>query len=126
MADVFLSYASSDRDSPIALERALTDAGLTVWWDRELLPGRAYQEDIVTELNRAVAVVVVWSPGSVRSDWVYSEARRASDQDKLVQVRTEGVVIDDLPAPFDAREMARLPVVHDVPDAVDAAAAPAG
>jgi predicted ATPase/class 3 adenylate cyclase len=102
MADVFLSYASSDRDSPIALERALTHAGLTVWWDRELLPGRAYQEDIVAELNRAAAVVVVWSSGSVHSDWVYSEARRASDQDKLVQVRTEGVVIDDLPAPFDA------------------------
>jgi len=114
MADVFISYASADRGSPVALERALTDAGFSVWWDRELVAGRPYQEDIVHELNRAAAVVVVWSPKSVESDWVYSEARRGSDQDKLVQVRTRDVAIDDLPAPFDAFH---CPLVDDV-DAV--------
>ncbi len=114
MADVFISYASADRGSPTALESSLRAAGFTVWWDRELLAGRPYQEAIVTELNAAAAVIVVWSPKSVESDWVYSEARRGSDQDKLVQVRTPEVRIDDLPAPFDAFH---CPLVDDV-DAV--------
>jgi predicted ATPase len=102
MADVFISYASSDESSPREVATVLEDAGFSVWWDRDLVSGQRFQDAIVKELNSAAAVVVVWSPASVRSDWVYSEARRASDQRKLVQVRTPGLHIDDLPAPFDA------------------------
>ena len=102
MADVFLSHASSDRDAAAALEHGLEDTGLSVWWDHELVSGQRFQETIIAELNRASAVVVVWSPTSVKSAWVYSEARRAIDQGKLVQVRTRDLDAEDLPAPFDA------------------------
>ena len=102
MADVFISHASSDRDASTALERMLTESGFSVWWDRDLMPGRSYRKDITAEANAAAAVVVVWSLDSVESDWVYSEACRARDQGKLIQVRADHVGIEDLPAPFDA------------------------
>jgi adenylate cyclase len=47
MADVFISYASSGQDSPAALEQALEDAGFSVWWDRDLLPGERFQKAFV-------------------------------------------------------------------------------
>ena len=102
MADVFISHASADRDAPGELAEALRSAGFTVWWDDDLRSGQRYHEALIDQLNAARAVVVLWTPRSVSSDWVYSEARRSNEQSKLVQVRTLDLSIDQLPAPFDA------------------------
>ena len=92
VADVFVSYSSAERAGAEAVARALEDHGFSVWWDGRLTAGESLRESIIHELNRARAVVVIWSAASVRSDWVYSEARRAADQHKLIQVRTEEAV----------------------------------
>jgi predicted ATPase/class 3 adenylate cyclase len=102
MADVFLSYSSADRELTRGLDAELVAAGYTVYWDDMLLSGERFQEALTAQINAAIAVVVVWTPSSIRSDWVYSEARRGVDQHKLVQVRTRDLTINDLPAPFDA------------------------
>lgn len=102
MADVFISYASIDAEAPEQVGRLLERQGYSVWWDRHLVSGEAFSRSIVRELDLAKAVVVLWTPGSVVSDWVYSEARRAHAQGKLVQLRAADVSIDELPAPFDA------------------------
>ncbi len=36
MADVFLSYASQDRERIVPLVKALEADGLSVWWDRDI------------------------------------------------------------------------------------------
>jgi class 3 adenylate cyclase len=102
MADVFLSYASEDADRAIGVVKVLEDAGYSVWWDRHLLSGERFTESIQRELAQAAAVVVVWTPASVQSEWVYSEARRGNQRKALLQVRSADVTIDDIPAPFDA------------------------
>ena len=102
MADVFISHASVDVERSREIATLLAGAGYSVWWDSQLRSGDRFQESIVGELNDSRAVVVLWSAASVRSDWVYSEARRANKQDKLVQLRVGHIDIDDLPAPFDA------------------------
>jgi len=102
MADVFLSYSSADRELIRGLDAELVAAGYTVYWDDMLLSGERFQDALTAQINAAVAVVVIWTPSSVRSDWVYSEARRGVEQKKVVQVRTRDLTIDDLPAPFDA------------------------
>ena len=102
MADVFLSYSSADRELTRGLDAELVAAGYTVYWDDMLLSGERFQDALTAQINAAVAVVVIWTPSSVRSDWVYSEARRGVDLQKLVQVRTRDLTINDLPAPFDA------------------------
>jgi predicted ATPase/class 3 adenylate cyclase len=111
MADVFLSYSSVDRDLTRAIDAELVAQGFTVYWDDMLRSGERFNEALVGQINQAVAVVVLWTPTSVGSDWVYSEARRGADQRKLVQARSRDLVIDDLPAPFDAFH---CPFIDDV------------
>lgn len=86
MADVFISYASEDRDRVRPLAEALTRRGLNVWWDRALVAGDDYARVIERELAAAKAVIVVWTQSSVESAFVQDEARRALEQGRLVPV----------------------------------------
>ena len=62
---------------------------MTVWWDRSLRSGEAY--DVVTEaaLRGALAVVVLWSPRSAASRWVRAEATLADRNKTLVPAMIE-------------------------------------
>lgn len=117
MADVFLSYSSVDRDLTRAIEAELVAKGFTVYWDEQLRAGEKFNDALVEQINDAVAVVVLWTPTSVGSDWVYSEARRSTDLKKLVQARSRELGINDLPAPFDAFH---CPFIDDVDSIVTA------
>ncbi len=77
MADVFISYDSSDRDRVAALATAIENRGWTVWWDRKLHAGATFDREIEAEL--AKCIVVVCSRESVESDWVRSEAARSPE-----------------------------------------------
>ena len=79
MADVFLSYSSADRELTRGLDAELVAAGYTVYWDDMLLAGERFQDALTAQINAAVAVVVIWTPSSVRSDWVYSCLLYTSD-----------------------------------------------
>ena len=87
MADVFISYASEDRDAAQAIARALDDEGWTVWWDRHLLPGGRFSRVIEQQLAESRAVLVLWTDHSAESDWVKAEAHEALEHNKLVPVQ---------------------------------------
>ena len=57
--------------------------------------------EIMTELGRARAVIVIWTDTSIKSDWVRSEAGRAQADRKLIPVKLEHLTYKDLPPPFD-------------------------
>jgi hypothetical protein len=105
MADIFLSYASSDRAKADALRRWFEAAGWSVWWDRETDVGGDWESTLRRELEKARVVVVLWCPQSRRSAWVLHEARSALEAGKLVQVRATGL---PLPSPFGARQAVRF------------------
>lgn len=105
MADVFLSYARPDSAAAERVERELEKCGWSVWFDRELPAHRPYTDVIATELEDSAAVLVLWSKASVRSEWVRSEANRARELHKLVQVRLDEA---RLPMPFDQIQCADL------------------
>lgn len=86
MADVFVSYASADRERARALSEVLAARGWTVWWDRTIPAGRVFDEVIQEEINAAKCVVVLWSPSSVKSNWVKTEAAEAAARGVLVPV----------------------------------------
>lgn len=102
MADIFISYSKTERAVTETLARDLEGAGYSVWWDTGLVPGDVFKDVIIERISGAKAAVVIWTPGSVRSEWVYSEARRAKEQGKLVPLRTPDVALSDIPPPFDA------------------------
>jgi adenylate cyclase len=87
MADVFVSYARSDRARVESIVAAIKSAGWSVWWDTEIAAGQEFDQRIEAELAAARAVVVVWTPASVTSRWVRGEARAGADRGILVPVR---------------------------------------
>ena len=89
--DVFLSYAREDREVVRALATALADAGLSVWWDREIAGGQHFADVIAERLAAARVVLVLWSQASVVSDFVRDEASRARDAGKLLPLRIQEV-----------------------------------
>jgi hypothetical protein len=90
MADVFISYSSQDRDRARTLANALVDLGLSVWWDREIVTGQAFDHVIERELEAARCVVVLWSQDSVASEWVKNEAACAAERGVLLPARLDG------------------------------------
>ncbi len=87
MADVFVSYARSDKARVAPLVAAIEAQGWSVWWDPDIAAGQEFDRQIAAELKTAAAVVVVWTPNSVESRWVRGEARDAADRGVLVPVR---------------------------------------
>jgi hypothetical protein len=48
MADIFISYASPDRETARTLAERLGELGHSVWWDRTIPPGRQF-DDVIQE-----------------------------------------------------------------------------
>jgi adenylate cyclase len=89
MADVFISYARSDKARVEPLVAAIEAKGWSVWWDPEIAAGQQFDDQIEAEINAAKSVLVVWTPTSVASRWVRGEAREAAERGILVPVRFE-------------------------------------
>jgi adenylate cyclase len=126
MADVFVSYARSDKARVAPLVAAIEAKGWTVWWDSEICAGQEFDRQIAAELKIAAAVLVVWTPNSVESRWVRGEAREGAERGILVPVRFERA---DLPIDVralhttdfdDWGEDPRGPQVQEVIRALDA------
>ena len=112
MADVFLSYAHSDRALMAPVVAAIESQGWSVWWDRAMAPGQEFDRHIAAELAIARAVLVVWTNASVESRWVRGEARDGAERGILVPVR-----IGDARLPIDFRAL-HTTDLGTTPDAV--------
>jgi hypothetical protein len=99
VADIFISYSKTDRDKVVLLAAYLESEGWTVWWDSSLAIGDAYRDEIMKQLATARAVIVLWTPTSVKSDFVRAEAGRAKAEGKLIPVK-DAVSYGDIPLPF--------------------------
>jgi hypothetical protein len=90
MADVFLSYASEDRERARTVANAFEAEGWDVWWDRSLDAGQSFGDEITKAIASASCVVVLWSAASVRSRWVKDEASAGSKRGALVPASLDG------------------------------------
>ena len=100
MADIFISYASEDRERVIPIVKALEAKGLSVWWDRKIPPGKKFSEVIEEEVSAAGCLIVLWSIASVKSDFVQTEAAEAARKKILVPA-----IIDEVQIPFEFRRI---------------------
>jgi hypothetical protein len=89
MSDIFISYAREDRDKAQALAELFQQQDWSVWWDRNIPPGRSFDEVIEEALGVAKCVVVLWSKNSASSDWVKGETGEALRRKILVPVRVD-------------------------------------
>jgi len=100
MSQIFISYSSKDRAKAQKLVRVLENKGWSVWWDKKIPAGKAFDLAISKALNEAQCVVVLWSKNSVKSDWVWEEASEGAQRKILVPT-----VIDSVKIPFGFRRI---------------------
>ncbi len=91
MSDIFINYASEDRERARALAQALEGHGWSVWWDREIPLGCTFDEVIEQAIAGAGCMLVLWSAASTASEWVRSEATEGKRRGILVPVFLEEV-----------------------------------
>ena len=89
---IFLSYAHADRAKAQRIAAILEQSGYTVWWDALVEGGSRFAQSIDEALDKADAVVVLWSKSSVESDWVRDEAAQGRDRQRLVPLSLDGTV----------------------------------
>lgn len=100
MSEIFVSYASSDRERVAKLVHALESEGLQVWWDRDITYGQSFHKVIQQALTAATCVIVAWTRESVGSEWVLNEASDARKRDRLVPV-----LLDPVTPPLEFRHL---------------------
>lgn len=107
MHDVFVSYASDDRDRVSALVEALQTDGLDIWWDKRLVVGNSFPEKIQEALENSKCIVVCWSKAALARDrdWVRGEAEQARKGRKAISVRLDET---EVPVPFNIHHIVDL------------------
>src|SRR5215831_8326223 len=105
MSDIFISYKREDQATARKLADALEKEGWSVWWDPKLRAGEHFDDVIEKALTSAKCVVVLWSKGSVKSQYVRDEATYAVEHNKLVPAAIEAV---EMPFRFRGVQTLRL------------------
>jgi TIR domain len=105
MSDIFISYKREDQQVSRKIATALEQEGWTIWWDPKLRAGEHFDDVIDKALTSAKCVVVLWSEGSLRSQYVRDEATYALEHHKLVPVAIEAV---EMPFRFRGIQTLRL------------------
>ncbi len=105
MSDIFISYSRDDKPWVSKLAKALQEEGYSVWWDPEIMPGQDFEQVIQEALENTKCVLTIWSPSSVKSQWVRSETSKALELNKLIPIQ---YLESKLPMPFDRIHTADL------------------
>lgn len=100
MSDIFISYASEDRERVLRLVHALEARGWSVFWDRKIPFGQTWRQVIGSELDQAHCVIVLWSHNAITSLWVQEEAEEAKRRNILIPI-----LIDDVQPPLGFRSI---------------------
>ena len=85
MADIFISYAHSDKGFTEVLGREIEKLGWTVTWEHKV-PGSWTDSDRTREIEAARAVIVLWSRRSIENAAVLAEARNSAARGKLFPI----------------------------------------
>lgn len=98
MADIFISYASENRERVIPIVKALEEQGWFTFWDWKSIPvGKTWREFIDEGLEDARCILVLWSTISTTKGkrWVIEEADYGLEHGKLIPA-----LIDDVRPPI--------------------------
>jgi non-canonical purine NTP pyrophosphatase (RdgB/HAM1 family) len=90
---IFISYAHDDNDHVLDLTKALERH--EVWYDRRLLAGQEWWQEIETEIAACQCFIIMLSPRSVESEYCQKELEIALRLGKAIAP----VLLEDMPIP---------------------------
>jgi hypothetical protein len=92
MADVFIAYARLNAAIADQVSSALVEAGFTVFKDITIsVVGEKWFDRIANEIQSAKCVLVLWTPESCNSGWVYGEVETSNQVGNLFSVKCDDV-----------------------------------
>ena len=94
--DVFVSYRNSENELASAIVSELRRVGYKVFWDRDIPPGKVWDNVLDAALDAAKHVIVVWTSGALSSPFILAEAKRAQHHSKYIGI-IAGVESNQLP-----------------------------
>lgn len=106
MSEVFIAYKRADAARTAVVREKLEALGVSLFIDQHLISGENYLSAINSQLNSALAVLVLWSKASVvlpkpgEPNFLISEAQRGYARDILVAATFDRIALDNLPVPF--------------------------
>lgn len=104
---MFFSYSRDDQARARPIIALIEAAGFPTWWDGLLEGGERFSSSTEAALDRARAVVVLWSKTSAQSHWVHDEAARGRDRRVLVPLSLDGT-----PAPLGFGQFQVIDLAH--------------
>jgi TolB-like protein/Flp pilus assembly protein TadD len=87
---VFFSYSREDQARAVPIIELIQQSGFATWWDGLLEGGERFSRATEDALDRANAVIVLWSKTAVQSHWVRDEATRGRDRGVIVPLSLDG------------------------------------
>jgi hypothetical protein len=87
-ATVFVSYAREDRETIEPVVKALQGEGFSVWWDKEMIGGTKWEEELERALNNSECVLLFLTQFSLRAD-SYTKNEAYYSQEKVIPVMLE-------------------------------------
>lgn len=87
--DVFISYARHDKNEnhiALKLKVLLSEAGLNVFIDTMIKPGKNWREIIKYKLEAATNILVIMTPSSIERPWVWVEVGAAKKSLKILLI----------------------------------------
>jgi len=120
MAFVYISYSREDRNVAASLAQYLSTIGVDAFLDTNLVAGQDFRREIYNRLEQADAVIVIWSPVSVQSDFVRDEAEFALRSNKLISVAVSSLLLDHLPLGMRHMHVIRLDARDGFPGLLEA------
>lgn len=103
---VFLSYAREDNATAEKILHALEARHFPVFFDQHIPSGVEWEKALKAQLQRAYAVVVLWSSHAAKSEWVAIEVAAGLEKDRLYPILIEPGVT--LPSSFEHLQVADL------------------
>jgi outer membrane protein OmpA-like peptidoglycan-associated protein len=102
MADVFISYARTEREKAERIRDLLEEAGLSTFFDVQGLDGGDVFPDVLDrEVKSAGCVLGLWSPYALSRPWIRTECLIGKDRGVLVPAAIEPIdPMRDIPIAF--------------------------
>jgi hypothetical protein len=125
MTKLFVSYSRKDWAVAEGLVENLSDLGYDVWIDTRIGSRVPFGEEIEKALQGADVVIVIWTPHSIRSDWVRWEAGEALNRGRLLQLRVKDIPESEIPPPFSDYDILAEGEIEDVKRRIEKSIDPA-
>lgn len=91
LGDIFISYSRTDKETVGLVARRLDRVYGQIWFDRELVGGQDWWQEILSQIANCDVFVYMISPDSIRSEYClaeYAEARRLNKPIVPIMVRS--------------------------------------